>query len=374
MELKQNYIPDQLLYRFRNVVYAVCVAFSVLYLIISVILFHVRMGYENPALFFGLEPWVYALRFLVVPYAVMFIALIYGYIRMYRRKLSAGSQNLVVSIILFGITEIAYVCQCAYPSLILAPCFALFIIIMLTQHRTILIFSILNVLCIKFNLVYTFDTRTLNFAFFSDELIAVLCAIGIGVVAFTLVRFIENTYTNLHTFENENVQLDKDSKTDAMTGFYNKKEMYRRLNNEIHLRKNKYFPLHFAIIDLDNFKQINDTYGHATGDIVLKKLSEIIRFNLPDGCYACRYGGEEFAVIFPILPGKICLSIMDQMRKDLESTKFDFLEGSSRQNITLSCGLACHRDKAETADELFELADSLLYEAKNNGKNQIVHK
>ena len=126
------------------------------------------------------------------------------------------------------------------------------------------------------------------------------------------------------------------------------------------------------MIDIDNFKAFNDTYGHATGDRVLQTVARAMKDALrkPDIC--SRHGGEEFAVLLPSTPGENAYYVAERVRRTLSGTRYTGLGLPAEVNITISVGVAtCPRD-ATVLDELMELADKALYRAKAAGRDQVV--
>lgn len=128
-------------------------------------------------------------------------------------------------------------------------------------------------------------------------------------------------------------------------------------------------PLCMAIIDIDNFKKVNDNYGHAQGNVVLVALSEVLQKHCTGKEAVARYGGEEFVIFFPNTDVAVAFARLDEMRKAFEALTFDFLpEGT---HITFSTGLASYPGDKYSNAFFFELADKALYEAKGSGKNCI---
>lgn len=164
------------------------------------------------------------------------------------------------------------------------------------------------------------------------------------------------------------IRMERMSRTDALTGLNNHKVFYEYLEQLLQERaEGRYRPLQLAIIDIDNFKQINDSYGHMIGDLILKRVSETIKeYTTPDDIVA-RYGGEEFAIIFTNKTMKQAYAIVESIRKAL--MRYRHTEADHR-SVTVSVGLK-EVDKLISRSELFAQTDELLYKAKRSGKNQI---
>lgn len=154
---------------------------------------------------------------------------------------------------------------------------------------------------------------------------------------------------------------------DPLTGAFNRRYFDMRINEEMNrsIRYSTIFSL--SIIDLDHFKDINDTYGHQVGDIVLKELIVIIKENIRETDIVARYGGEEFVIIYPCTPRSGVLTQLERLRTVVESHKFIDLN----RPVTISVGAADSAGKSDAA-LIVQEADSSLYLAKRNGRNQCV--
>ncbi|MGM9924647.1 MAG: diguanylate cyclase domain-containing protein [Bacillus sp. (in: firmicutes)] len=149
--------------------------------------------------------------------------------------------------------------------------------------------------------------------------------------------------------------------TDHLTGLYSRSYLDEKLNESMNKEKEGVF----ILIDIDNFKDINDTYGHQTGDDILQQVSAIIQKNIRSTDIAARWGGEELAIYLPRVPIKIGKSIAERIRARVE--------GKTVPAVTISCGISYwNTTQADTSKELFKRADTVLYEAKNSGKNKVL--
>ena len=162
---------------------------------------------------------------------------------------------------------------------------------------------------------------------------------------------------------------------DALTNLNNRRQFETRLNQEIAITKRQGNPLCAMMIDIDFFKKVNDTYGHAVGDIVLRKVAEIIKQELRESDIPSRYGGEEFAVLLPYTEIDAAAIVGERLRQAVETTPI--IIPSETENgkekvlkITISMGLA-EFNKTETGEALFERADKALYNAKASGRNKV---
>ena len=160
---------------------------------------------------------------------------------------------------------------------------------------------------------------------------------------------------------------------DALTNLNNRRQFELRLGQEMATTKRQNNPLCAMMIDIDFFKKVNDTYGHASGDAVLRGVASIIKSALRESDIPSRYGGEEFAVLLPYTHIQEAQIVGERLRKAVESSPIPINDENSEVksiNVTISMGLAEFNNK-ETGEELFERADKALYEAKESGRNRV---
>ncbi|AEE16208.1 GGDEF domain-containing protein [Treponema brennaborense] len=154
---------------------------------------------------------------------------------------------------------------------------------------------------------------------------------------------------------------------DGLTGAFNRRYMDVALKKELNrsTRYGKQFSL--IILDIDDFKRLNDTYGHEVGDIVLQEFSDAARSAIREEDVFCRYGGEEFLVILPETDTSGAYVLAERIRHQLESAAIHETYG-----ITFSAGTVTYPDYADNSADLLRRVDRALYQAKFNGKNQTV--
>lgn len=181
--------------------------------------------------------------------------------------------------------------------------------------------------------------------------------------------FLNNVAENVsHALKNarEHNKVKELAMRDALTGLFNRRVFDEML--DIEGKRLELMPLSLLIIDLDNFKKINDSFGHPAGDQVLARFGKILRDNCRGSDLVARYGGEEFAVMLPTTSSSIAFDIAQRLRSRLAETTFVFDEQQVR--LTASIGIAYTADTGKTAADLVQRADQALYRAKKSGKNR----
>lgn len=156
---------------------------------------------------------------------------------------------------------------------------------------------------------------------------------------------------------------------DSLTGAYNRKFFFDKLKDELERAKRYKRPMSLVLLDIDNFKKINDKYGHPFGDKVLKEVSNLVMSKGRSTDYFARVGGEEFAIILPETDVRGAEKVCERLRKAIEALKLK--ANGEDVNVTVSFGVTQAKE-TDTVDSLYERADRALYMAKRGGKNRVV--
>lgn len=154
--------------------------------------------------------------------------------------------------------------------------------------------------------------------------------------------------------------------TDGLTGLYNHRFIFERLEEEIAKVARYGRPLSIIMLDIDNFKQVNDTFGHRAGDEVILSVAHAIMASLRKTDVAGRYGGEEFLVLLPETDLKAAHIVAEKIRNTVALLQFETKDLA----VTISAGVA-EAEKGESFEALINRADAKLYTAKRNGKNRV---
>jgi two-component system cell cycle response regulator len=220
--------------------------------------------------------------------------------------------------------------------------------------------------------IFITDLESTNHTIVNDEAIQSLIPVKLNAndqikTGNVLFKFLEEGSLEAHALEH----LQTKSEKDPLTGAFNKGALTIKGNESFKRAKLLKVPLSLAVFDIDHFKKINDTHGHAAGDYVLKELSQVISSKLIrlDDFFA-RYGGEEFVVLLfgsNLTQGS---EIGERLRQTIESHQFVFQ--GTKIPVTISVGVSTLQSQMATWEEMFTKADGALYQAKRSGRNRVV--
>ena len=166
-------------------------------------------------------------------------------------------------------------------------------------------------------------------------------------------------------------QTKKLAVTDGLTGISNRPNMEQSLLSEFERSKRYNSPLSIVLLDVDHFKDVNDSYGHQKGDEILVTFASVLKKFCRANDTAARYGGEEFLMILPQSNAQGAFKIAERVREEI--MKMSFVGNDSKFSVTTSCGVAeLNRDYMKNIDQLINVADNAMYEAKNSGRNKTI--
>lgn len=165
--------------------------------------------------------------------------------------------------------------------------------------------------------------------------------------------------------------LREQSVRDHLTGVFNRRYMEETLERELLRSARKGISLGIIMLDVDDFKQFNDSYGHAAGDVVLRELSALLLKHVREADIPSRYGGDEFIIILPDASQEVTLKRAELLREHAQNLNFQF-EEQTLGRITLSLGVVNFPNNGTTSTTLLKAVDVVLYRAKHEGRNRVV--
>jgi diguanylate cyclase (GGDEF)-like protein len=172
------------------------------------------------------------------------------------------------------------------------------------------------------------------------------------------------------TLRKKNKELHELSITDSLTGLYNRKHLMETLENEVARSKRHKHDFSVLVIDIDHFKEYNDTYGHLAGDEVLSRLATVFKESVRSCDYVARYGGEEFILVLPEIGPEDGVKAAERIRKKV--AKESFAGDGETIQVTVSVGVASYPKDGDDSQSIIRHADTALYKSKESGRNRVV--
>lgn len=282
------------------------------------------------------------------------------------KKIKPNIKNAIVLVNASILCCVVGVSECSFPSTIAVVLIPIFLA---TAFGQVIYLDLTVSMSLISLLVIAFVTPHYSFSFNENLLYCYIEMIPVilitRIICTVLVDVSKSNQNKLQNHENQKATMESQLLCDAMTGLYNHASFYGFLEKLTTGGSDTEY-VSLAVIDIDNFKSVNDTYGHSKGDEVILYLSGVLKEHFGESHYVCRYGGEEFAVIFNNIRGKDAKKMMDEALADFRNHKFEW----KPESVTFSCGVCEYMQGRMTAKELFAIADKVLYRAKNSGKNQ----
>ena len=210
-----------------------------------------------------------------------------------------------------------------------------------------------------------------------ESLIEIALIIAIGAVLLIVIALLIVYYMRIK--QNEALEREKlleyfehKANTDFLTGLVSRSHFFELAEHELHRTQRNKKSLSVLMMDIDFFKNINDKYGHKTGDLVLQKLADVCKNELREIDIIGRIGGEEFAFVLPETTASLALEVAERIRQILMNTSMQLDQQNRQFNFTVSIGAATMTNFESTVDDLLQKADAALYQAKNSGRNKVV--
>lgn len=347
----------------------------VCWLIVSIVLFIEILFYfvyylPDPSRTPGYDKIKYITFFLIIPTVVNFSAVaICGSIinsRDYSNTVRKYATITMVTILCAVTMLVHYV----FPPLICIFFVPIFLTTMFANRKMITFFYLISYVFIAISYVEAKN------GFFPDDpnlfynyivaIIVINCAYFISLV---ITNFQKGRTEEIIKAYEKQIELNELLKLDQLTSLYNHTTIHQTINELVDINYKTKQKLILAIIDIDDFKHVNDAYGHSKGDQVIMVLARIIKEYANRDAFCARYGGEEFAILFTDINLEKAVEIVDRIEKEFAVYDFGFSFG---ERVTFSCGIAEFVDNSWTAIDFFDVADGAMYEAKASGKNKTV--
>jgi len=313
---------------------------------------------------------VYIIVFMVVPSTANVLVILVGNTILKHIAIEFKYINYIPVIQMAFIALIVASTHFVFPITLSFFCFPMFITVIfgdkkMTRNIEILcgIFLTVALLVRKFS---PFKMRVDN-KFLPETIIAFAILIASGIICSLLIKYQNEKSDIIYKGYLQQLDLQDQIKKDQKTGLYGHGMLMNTLYKMVNSSKITNDGFTLAIIDIDDFKKVNDTHGHLRGDKVILTLSTLMQQSNHENCFLSRFGGEEFAIIFSGIDDDYAFKFLENLRMEFEKQTVCY----SNDAITLSAGIASWKSGLDS-DELFNNADTAMYAAKTGGKNRTV--
>ncbi|MEA4919987.1 MAG: GGDEF domain-containing protein [Clostridiaceae bacterium] len=327
----------------------------------EVIMFFV---FRDKGLFVHTVP-VYLFRFLILPTFIDSVILIGGKMAAKRCKGNTRALNYIpiiqMVLMCFMVTSIHHVFGvtfCTY-------CFPIFLTVMFSDKRMTRAVTVASYIFLTLAQILGPSINGVKSEYFVPEyLVAVVALIGASIVSSVLGRFQEEKNKIIRDIYHRQMVTLEQLNLDQKTGLYGSTAFQNQMLRVVGSAEGRSLPA-LAVFDIDDFKQVNDTYGHAKGDEVIIALAALMKEKCPDEYLPVRFGGEEFAIIFINGSVRQYVAFADNIRETFAKKNYNFTD----RPITVSVGIAAW-NLGWSCEELFDNADRAMYRSKTAGKNR----
>lgn len=308
----------------------------------------------------------YWLKYVIAPFLINACLVGLGYFVLHCKRLSTAAKPYIISLLFVALSFVLELMHSGFLAVMAVAFFPVLMTIMYEDHRLTAVTAVVAIITqlLSGYGIFWDPLKVVNAAYQVNLFILIAATICTWLACRCMIGFMRMKREIILSNDAERFRLQRDINIDGLTGVGNKLALTARLDVAVKDPKDvKYL----AMLDLDEFKKINDTYGHIFGDDVLRCMGEALR-GLGEGADPYRYGGDEFCVVFatgsPEAAIQAIKRVQDYLREHVEMP-------DGRMNIFISAGIAGY-SKGGTSTELLQRADEALYEAKKNSRNGIV--
>lgn len=321
----------------------------------------------------NLDAFIYFLKYVITPSGLDAILIAVTLVLLTRKKLSHKIKNYVLITSLFCIALVLSIAHGYFVVMLAAFVIPVLASTLFLDYKTVtygIILSLAGLFVSSIANLYLEGNsdRSGRIYIWGSAVIVVLLVALTAVVVGIVVQIHKQREKILIQMQHENAKLVKANRVDGLTGLQNHTSFYNVLENKLSKARRDKRGFAIAMLDIDDFKGINDTYGHGIGDDILKYVSDTIVASINKTGISFRYGGDEFAIIFNTPNPESNVSALEVLRKSVADNDSLFSDGT---RITLSIGYYNVKEVSMTSEEIFFRADQALYHAKYNGKNQV---
>ena len=308
---------------------------------------------------------VYLLRFLLLPSVFYALIALGGWFALRRLDERGRAINYVPIVQLTLLCCVICCFHHVFSATACSYCLPIFSTIIFNDKKMLRNIFLLSLVClILAQLAGPVISSEKSKYFLAEFLVSFVFLLGSGIVCAVLARFLQDRSNAIQEIHRKQMETVEQLNLDQKTGLYGSTAFFNRLDQIVSSAEGK-SRLGLAVLDIDDFKRINDTYGHVKGDEVLVSLAGIMKNLCGKRYLPVRFGGEEFALVFTNGTPQEYFDFTDTLREDFSRMKYSF----TGERVTLSAGLAIW-ESGLSCEALFDRADKAMYLAKSSGKNR----
>lgn len=351
--------------KWRKNLFIICVILAAIGTAAEILIYMVD---RNLRVLFLPEP-MYRFRFIYLPSSINLLTIILTYFFLHKAKLSDTAKNIWSCVLIFVLCANTQITHYVYGPLLMLPVIAIFFSVIFGNRRLTRAITVASYLSLAIAAyLSSIELRKNDTQLVSDIFLAGLVIFVAHLGASLMDAYIIEQYHSIAAGNTRQSQLIEELHIDSLMGIYNRMALNERIHDCENEHKEQGADYTMLLFDIDDFKKINDSYGHLKGDEVLVELADIIRNCENINLSAYRYGGEEIVLIFRNSDAQRAYEIGERIRMDFSRKRFDGIEDLS---ITISGGIAEISDTS-SGEEWIQAADEAMYLAKKKGKNRIV--
>lgn len=345
----------------RNLLLRANLLCTLVILVTEIIMFFV---FRAGGLFLHTVP-VYLFRFLILPTIIDGLIVLGGWAAMRRLSEQSWLLNYVPIVQLTLLCCVVSTIHHVFAATFCTYCCPIFITVIFNDRKMTLRITALSILCLSLSqLLGPGINGVISRYFLPEFFVALMVLLAASIICSVLSRFLQDRNDTIQSIYRKQMETLEQLNLDQKTGLYGSTAFMNRLEQIVSSAEGK-SRLGLAVIDIDDFKHVNDTHGHAKGDEVIVSLACLMKKLCGKRYLPVRFGGEEFAVVFTNGTPQDYFDFTDTLREDFSRIKHSFTD----ERITLSAGLAIW-ESGLSCNDLFDHADKAMYKAKSCGKNR----
>lgn len=366
--LKENLEIAKINKRWQDLMIRVCFIIDIIIFVVELVLgvYFIREEYSS-----HYNESTYWIFYLLIPTFVNFATTTLAWFLVNRTKISEDKKNHVVSYALLAICFVVATVHGYYPVVLGVYIIPNFVATVVGDRKFVKHIFLATVICLVAStaLIPLFAENwsvewSIVMSLITLVILVILFCLGIAISELMNQKDLLLRFSSI-----ENNRMREEVSRDLMTGLYNHAEFFNRLDEYFKEPALRNKQLTVVMIDADNFKDINDNYGHLNGDIALISMARFIKEGVGKKGVVFRFGGEEFAVILPDISSEKAFEMFEELRVKISQIKFPFMKESQ---LTISVGIYTRKESDIEPNSIIEKADIAMYKAKKSTKNRCI--